>query len=692
MRLSDLKNAEQGIALTVGAFVMVVLFIIATAFFISVQSETNKSLAEKARIHAYPVADAGSERALWYIQKKLEDANWIPKNLAQNGTLKLFNSDYDQFVKPRTGAEAKSLVYTQYGVKLGGSSDPGSQLYAAKMVYIRTATPPEGDFEEWALYSAGITRSAGVMAGGAKSHREIRAIKTVIRIPTAQPGWPGEVINFDGLDPNGRQTLIYPNTRQHIAGGKQIPVIYSANGQNNDPVTTGVNNATYPFNYNPAKKFYQSDGYAEDAGARFIFETAKSSTGSSTTDNVPTVPESVLKPGDIHTNVNRQFPNLNINQFGIGTNSTIQADYFYDPSKGDELNPTEYNPDDLRALGWVVVTNPDSSKSLMPPTNTTHLVWGRTTDASLTATVLKNQGEGRNVIHYTNHNGADQYTVIYIPKGGPNLRIAGFLGAQMIVMPSTSTDRTQAVIVSQGSGSNLYGSGTIKTERVYGDPDKYGFVYGTSNNPNFPGGEGMPQLFGADMVRDGNVGIEIRGQMGIYDTDWGYGAGGSLDFSWNSANNWPSAAAIDRNGNFKTFSNTSMPESTLSLLSDDNIIITSDGELGGASMWSNFRGLIYSKKKVRLQGDVLIRGAIFSGQGTEHGALGRSTYLVDESKVWLGIRTGLAPNGYDLSMCLENIFDLDNGGSAIPMSLRPSSQLVVRRLTIVSQDDVSNKM
>lgn len=546
-------NGEEGIALTVAAVVTVILFLIASAYFISTQSENTRALADKAGVKAIDVANAGAERALWDVQRRLDQTpTWQP----EENEMPLFGN-YDYFEnlsedKKDPDKYAKECIQVSSTV-VGETSDSiggvGSKVYAVKLMRGHEEVALGNNF--WSIYSLGIDRSSSILG----SKMEMRVTRVLIQLganvgfPDTPFGTPGQVNTTRGQ-------------RVHIGGPSLsgLPVVQVGGWDDNEPLAK-PNNPYFQPKIAPSTLRGWGDGWYRRN--EFIMEQSQTC-----------------------------LPEIPINKIGIpGSGKDIIADYYID------LDNSGYENDerDLRHEnnGWELINNDDNSQTLIPPYKGEYKgdlrrigLFGREVDQNLLGT------DGR-ALYDVN---GDGYTVIYIPPGNINIRIYGLL-----IMPEVRGEVCRAIIASQGAASNLFDG-----------VDAQGYL--RLSTPPFYGSPGADLLMAADEQRNSCTGIDIRGIIKSYGFD---SQNSFVDFIWDDVNSEMRLGNINYgevrdDGRYKL----DRTSGSLSLLADYDIIInaTEAHQFGGSiDPQSRFRGLIYSKRDIILKEDLLLRGAMMAG-------------------------------------------------------------------------------
>ncbi len=197
--IRKISNQEKGIAMIIAPMVMIVLFLLAMAFFVSTQTEMSKSMTDKIGVISLNVSNAGAERTIWRIQQQLDnDPNWLP----QDGE-SLFGTDYDSLIR-----EKDPTVYKSYGVSLISGGE-GSYLYGIKMVHEDDLTTP--DFDEWAIYAAGVMRTPSP-SGLMSSLKKVEQVRVLVRLGVQQLGFPPDSIHANRLlTPTNSLAYLYPD-------------------------------------------------------------------------------------------------------------------------------------------------------------------------------------------------------------------------------------------------------------------------------------------------------------------------------------------------------------------------------------------------------------------------------------------------------------------------------------------------
>jgi hypothetical protein len=496
---------------------------------------------------------------------------------------------------------------------------------------------------EWAIYSIGIDRPASIL--GAKAGKmEVRVTKIIVQIGTTTGGWPHDKVIVDYGE--NRST---PGQHIHI-GGPPLPdgpTIYKADGwTDNAPVGSptargGVFLQQRPQPPTPYSEWW--DGWQQSSN--FKIEMNNPQPGA-TLQNA--INDGVITNDDITTGVNLPFPDIDLSKFGLpGEGAEIEADYYID------LNNPNYNTDirDLRHNnhGWEIVDNTDGSKTLVQPMKPIGL-FGKVVDQSLIP--------GGDCLYDIN---GDGYTVIYIPESNTmdiNIRIYN-LRIMPKIKKGNEEDITRAIIVSRDKGQNLYDGADYE-----GKVELYPGLY-----------------WGADEERNSNVGIDIRGE--ICPNDFPAGRDAFYDFVWDDTTQKMTIRRI----NYATLSDTvfyTMGEESgaLSLLSENDIIISTPGigfdiEDPGDPQ-SIFRGLVYSKRNVILQEDLLLRGAIVAKEGID---------FVDQSVLWPGLSE--MGDGFDIALCYENPFESSDGTrSFIHGTLEPTRGGGTGRIQVIAWENI----
>lgn len=203
-------NQEKGIALTIAVFVMIILFLIATALFISTQNESTNSMADTARMNSLMVSNSGAERAIWYVQQKFDNTpNWEPQDRQNLFTEEKPTVDCNKLVK-----EKDPEIYKMYGIGLT-KPEGYSNLYGSQMRHENDPGTPE---DEWAIYTVGVMRTPSLKL----SSRKISVIKVLVKLGTTTSPFPDIDImtGSDGVkdtwQENTRLRLFNPNRKARI--------------------------------------------------------------------------------------------------------------------------------------------------------------------------------------------------------------------------------------------------------------------------------------------------------------------------------------------------------------------------------------------------------------------------------------------------------------------------------------------
>ncbi|MEW6096805.1 MAG: hypothetical protein AB1567_09820 [bacterium] len=644
IRRNFLKQ-EKGIALTVAAVVMVILFLIATAFFISVQSESSKTLADKAGVKAIDAANVGAERAIWCVQQKLDnDPNWQPAGTEST----LFNTNYDYFEKLNSDKrnpenyvkECIQIGSTVPGTTYASIGGLGSQVYAVKL----KRGPEEvalGD-NYWSICSLGIDRTPGIFGGKWPSKMELRVAKVIIKL-----GLGIEFTSNLGMYSGGSQlNQSRINERLHISGGRVDPVLYMEGGWNDNG---NYNNGGIAGDYEGCTLSTDQHGNGKgdgwDPNSQFKFQTLEGNS----------VPENAQSSGVIESTT---YGKMNIPDLKLENLQSIADYYITSEARVDgDLR-------DLRNLDWKLVDEngnilPDNTApkdysgqlSLIPPYNRIISIWNEYKSELLTNEFKQWAPRGYDI--YQDKTG-DGYTIFYIPEGNTNIRI-GYGRTPICIMYGGEGNLTRAIIASEGKGRNFYDEDAVKNN------EGYVFVRG----PNY-------NYMGSDRNLNENVGIDIRGGIWPFanNGEW-IGRNTFSDFIWNSQTNDIDVGTIDNGEVVDRESNDILGSQTgtLSILSKHDVILTwTGGALEDiAPDWdpqSVMRGLMYSEEgKIRLQMDLLLRGSIMAGNGIEF------VDQSDDDQVTIPL-VQCGGDGYDFALCFENVTKLDDGTpAAIPTSI-----------------------
>jgi len=640
------KKEEKGIALPVAVVAMFVLFAIAGAYFISTLNECNKVFSEKAGVGAIETANAGAERAIWFVQQQVDsNPQWQPAN----HEIELLQTNYDYFKNLSCVDKRKPDKYIQSCVQVGltspGTTSPsiggiGAKVYAVKMRQEDDPTTPE---VEWAIYSLGIDRLASPSMLGT-SRMDMKVTKIIVRLGTP-PLWYDDWVLGDYGENNST-----PGQHLHI-GGPPLPdgpTVYKSSGWRdnvpvgNAPLTrheafTEKRDPPYP-PFNPTPEWY--DGWQKNSNFKVIMNTPDADTKLQNA-----IKQGVITQDDITTGVHKPFPNIDLNKFGLpGSGAEIEADYYIDlnnPNPNTDIRDLRHNKH-----GWTIINNSDGSKTLVQ--NKQIGLFGKVKDQSLlrpTADALWDEN-------------GDGYTVIYIPNTDINIRIYN-----LMIMPEIEKggerDVTRAIIVSRGKGQNLFDNA---------DADGRVLLFGGCQ-------------YGADMERNSNVGIDIRGEIRPYEFAEEYGA--FYDFTWEDATQEMSVRRI----NYATLTNTSFytmgkKSGALSLLSENDIIISVPGgdSKDPGDPQSIFRGLVYSKRNVILQEDLLLRGAVIAKE---------SVKFVDQATLWPGLSSW--GDGFDIALCHEDAFNSSDGTRGLlPDRIRPRGG-GTGRMQIIAWENITGK-
>jgi len=629
MMIKNFLKQERGITLPVGIVVMVILFSIASALFISTQNQATKALSDKAGVTAIAAANVGAERAIWYIQQKLDnDPNWHP-----NGNEEvLLDTNYDYF-KTLTPKNRRPDEYAQECIQVGSTvpgktsgsiGGVGCQVYAVKL----KRGPEEialGD-NIWGIYSLGIDRTPGIFAGIGPSKMELRVEKVIVQLGTEQQGLPDTPINTPG-DIETTQ-----GQRIHIGGPPipGLPVVNVRSWNDSAPLDDPIFRGGIFTAHNPQPPA-SPEGWGDGWYRQNDFRMAQSQTAP---------------------------PDIPLEKVGLpGSGADIIADYYIDLN-----NPNYQNdPRDLRYRdnGWELINNRDGSRSLIPPHGTYTgdfkkiYLFGRHVDPQLLS-------PERKALYDVN---GDGYTVIYIPEGNTNIRIY-----DLTIMPEVEGDVCRAIIVSRGRGSNLYDGA-----------DTRGYVHLPATGW---GGRQGERLIAADQQRNSNTAIDIRGIIKPYNFT---SASTFLDFIWDNVNQEMRIGEISygevRDDGIYRLDRSS---GSLSLLADNDIILsTPDANDGGDpnDPQSIIRGLIYSKRNIIFEEDFLLRGAIIAGGNIN---------FVDQSGLWISQR-GYG-DGFDIAICHENAFASSDGErNLLPDELRPGGGGTLGSVRVISWENIRGR-
>lgn len=200
MVLKKFFNQEKGIALLIVSVVTVILFLSVGALFIYIQSEGNRSMADRAKEVSMLVGNSGAERVIWYIQHKLDsNPNWIPQDGKNLFIEEKCTVSYDNLYEER-----EPEIYKNYGICLNSADEGYSYLYASKMIHENDPTTPE---EEWAIYTIGVMRSP-LLWGKKTSIKKISRIRVLIRIGTGNVQFPLNTIHCGAMTKPNNQILL----------------------------------------------------------------------------------------------------------------------------------------------------------------------------------------------------------------------------------------------------------------------------------------------------------------------------------------------------------------------------------------------------------------------------------------------------------------------------------------------------
>ncbi|MDI6736795.1 MAG: hypothetical protein QME42_11510 [bacterium] len=245
-------NQEEGIALTIAVFVMIVLLGIAGAMFISTQNESTNSLANTAKMNSLMVSNSGAERSIWYLQQKCDNTpDWDVQN--QN----LFTEEKPTVDCKNLIKERDPEIYKKYGLCLkprGNDKEGYSYLYASELRHEDDLLTPE---DEWAIYTVGVTRTP---SNSRLSSREISVIKVLVKLGIGTSPFPDvdivsgsddirdrwhENTRFRLFNPDKEVKIVIPDGLDYLAGSKPNPLWgYEWRKEPGDGILTEIDNKT----------------------------------------------------------------------------------------------------------------------------------------------------------------------------------------------------------------------------------------------------------------------------------------------------------------------------------------------------------------------------------------------------------------------------------------------------------------
>jgi len=556
------KN-EKGIALIVTIFVIVFLLLISMAFFTFSRNAANHSQKNWAGLVSLEIAEGGAERAVWYVQEKLDsNPEWLPGTLTDSVSLM---GDYDNFVKNWN----ERYKYAAYGVKLngqvGGTTEyQASQIYAVKMV---KKDDPNTEIEEWLICSAGATRFALSDKGSAKEIKRVDILVRLGRNVERKPDVPAIYIGDDSQQ-GVNKIDYYKSGYIHVAAMKD--------GVSSPADIYTKRNFMYVHNDgNPDHDVRGSRiGWSPNSDI-ILKKDTNVTTGSMNSDQTW---KNLVKNNKltIQNDVQMDFLDLDFDTLTKGKNNGSTADY---------------TAAELVASGaWI-----DEGTYYRPKDEQMYLAGAASSMTSVA---------GRYVYKDGAKGAPDGVIIIYIPPG-KGFRHGGTTSSEKIFVENG----VHGIIVSEGSftgtGNTAYGNSQDAISNV--GIDIRAEIHSV----------GGPKLIegilkgGNQTLADYKLGINKDDitKTGDYNVYGAYGANGELlsyvmqhkDGAIVSAPEWGEPLWSDKVG-------------ILDLLSSNNVILS--------NKWGNkeegvsrFRGFISSKKQVLIQGDFAMRGAIGGKEG-----------------------------------------------------------------------------
>ncbi|MFH1898211.1 MAG: hypothetical protein ABH886_08260 [Candidatus Desantisbacteria bacterium] len=391
------SQGEAGIALVMAVFVTLFLLAISLAYIVCSKNSLNQSHLSQGKVKGVVVAEAGMERALWYLQERA-DAN----ESITAGSMPEFGSYTQLLENYRNMDEAR-----EYGIIIPGmgTNTRYAVMTADEEDGILNGTVTNG--REIAIYVLGVTRQANVMG---MSVSNIKAMKTLVRIGARVAGMPEMVFGGDGEISLSNNAKVQINgnlySRQGIVvDASSIDTLIGATGSSTtQSLLTADSNDTW-------LKY-----------TRAVLEGPWTNSISEINDNTNSVN---VTRGSCDT---KEMPVFNIAKFAT---RTAQGTY----------NGPDYFYSDLRAKNWTF--------------NATDNVIVNPADKIMTIchTQPSQQNDLLDVFYDINYDG---YTVIYLGPNDPSLRIMPGPGTALLI----SSD-ARGIIASQGKGTNFYNNNGI---------------------------------------------------------------------------------------------------------------------------------------------------------------------------------------------------------------------------------------
>jgi len=395
---------EKGIALIMAIFVALFLLAVSLAYIVCSKNNLNQSHLSQGKINGIVAAEAGMERALWFLQERADAAQEIPEG-------KILG-DYDELLKnykDKTKATKDGVIILGMGT---------NTRYAVMTAYeeddISNGTVTNG--KELAIYAIAVTRQANTMGGEVSN---IKAMKMLVRIGAREGGMIEVVFGGKG------EIRQLDNSQWQIKGK-----IYTEEGfvQNAEPIDYHEvdNSSLYP----------KRDGFLNDTNVELQ--------GPWTNTITPISGAATLTRGSMDK---QTLPDINVADFASTKGSYGGYDYAYQ---------------DLIEKGWYVengalikpVTQPIMSIWSNPPGTVTNGTFTLNTDDPWVQKIMvgcytTSDNLTKSIFYDIN---GDGYTTIYLGPGTPNLRIMP--GKDMDEQSIEVKPGARGIIASQGMGNN----------------------------------------------------------------------------------------------------------------------------------------------------------------------------------------------------------------------------------------------
>ncbi|MFH1859442.1 MAG: hypothetical protein ABH870_00255 [bacterium] len=540
-------QGEAGMAILMAVFVALFLLAVSLAYIVCSKNSLNQAQLSQGKVKGVVVAEAGMERALWYLQERADTNQAIEDGNLLGNYDELLKGYRDKDVARNQGLNIPEMgTNTRYAVRTVWEDDG---------VLIGTST----NGSELAIYVIGVTRQANLMGMEVSN---IKSMKMLIRVGAREGGLIEAVVGTRG------QVIESGNSRWQGKGN-----IYTEAGfvQDATPNTT-IKSPDTPHTSNDQLIISEWDTWLK--GTDLVLDGPWDKNGITEQD---TTDIKLLKG----TSQSQQLPEINVSDFATAKGDYAGLDYTYQ---------------DLIDRGWTI-----SDGAIISPIGEVMSIWeippgtasnGIVTELNQTEPWVNEMVNGMNTYPaedirkgaYYDRNG-DGYTTIYLGQGSLNLRIMPYGGGitSLWIRPGA-----RGIIASQGQGNNYYaadGIGTWGNSGMGADIEPKSDV-SVEIRGQISGGPGEAastekQVYVDNAVCPNRGGTE-KGVVGLFNP---------LD---PMGENWGAFSIIAQND----------------VIISDCGEMRESAQSDSYDPCSAFRGFVYSKTDIKIQTDILIQGMI----------------------------------------------------------------------------------